>query len=349
MKKKVFCAGALALWFLLFCTFFSLRVEEMMTPRVVSVRPSKMANSTKEVLSLDCLFQNETGEVCLYSLYEGVGWEDGQRAALTPPDQYEIDLKSGNVPIRAAGPFVGGAVKPPLLGEQVRLIESGDPVSDHWLALCPGGTGRQKPLSNGAELEAQTENLLMVSVPQGFAPFMENRAKFQLFSTTVFDKDPETVYSLNEVESFLRQTKLLALLGGILLFVLLLWAWSCFLLRNPRRHKKLLAVNGGIYALSLAAIPLLLSRVDLPQSILPQQVIVDISHYQAEFGAIFSALRQLAGQGSQTAQDLLSAAGETKAACFLILAAGALLSAVVVLVEQSARIPRGKHAARAKR
>ncbi len=354
MKKKVFCAGALALWFLLFCTFFSLRVEDMMTPRVITVHPSQLPNSTKSALSLDCLFQGEDGQVCLYSLYEGVGWEEGLRVALTPPDLYEIDLQSRNIPISTGGQFIGRAAKPLQPGEEVFSITVGEPESDRWLALCPGGTARQRELPDGAEIEAQTDNVLLVSVPDGLSPFAENQARSRLFTTTALDSDPEAVYSLNDVESFLGQILLLAGLGAVLLFTVILWAGSCRLLKKPEKYKLPLLLNGALFLLSMAALPLLLNAIDLPQSLLPASVIVDIAHYRAEFGGIFSALRLLAGEGSQTAQDLLSRAGALPFLSAAILFAGifaacALLFTSMALAGRSARSPRGKHAAHAKR
>lgn len=352
LKKNVFCAGVLALWFLLFCTFFSLRVEDMMTPRVVAVQPSQLPNSTKSVLSLEYLFPNEDGQACLYSLYEGIGWEEGPRAALTPPALYEIDLQNRNISIAAGGQFIGRAAKSPQLGEEVLPITAGEPASDRWLALCPSGTARLKELTNGAEIEAQTDHSLLVSIPDGPSPFAENQARSRLFTTTALDSDPETVYSLNDVESFLSQILLLSGLGALLLFTVILWAGSCRLLKKPEKYKLPLLLNGALFLLSTIALPLLLNAIDLPQSLLPGSVIVDIPHYRAEFGAIFSALRQLAEEGSQTAQDLLSRASVLPFFSAAILFAGifaacALLFAVVVLF--GALSPRGKHAAHTKR
>ncbi len=354
MKKTVFCAGVLTLWFLLFCTFFSLRVEDMMTPRVVAVRLSQLPNSTKSALSLDCLFQSEDGQVCLYSVSEGVGWEDGWRVALTPSDLYEIDLERRRISLQTGGQFIGRAAKPPQLGEEVFPIMAGEPAGDRWLALCPGGMVRLKELPDGAEIEAQTDSALLVSVPDGLTPFAENQARSRLFTTTALDGDPEAVYSLNDVESFLSQILLLSGLGAVILFTVILWAGSCRLLKKPEKYKLPLLLNGALFLLSAIALPLLLNAVDLPQSLLPASVIVDIAHYRAEFNDVFSALRLLAEEGSQTAQDLLSRAGALPFLSATILCAGvfaacALLFTSMALAGRSALSPCGKHAAHAKR
>lgn len=345
MKKKVFCAGALALWFLLFCTFFSLRVEDMMTPRVTVISPARLPNSVDEVLALDCLFQSENDEACLYTLYEGDGWEEGQRVTLVSPGLYAIDLeRSRIISFIGSGVFLNYAAKPPLLGEKAQVIKDLEKGPDHWLAVCPGGMDRLRELPEGCGLEARTDTALLAAVEETPVPFMEARAMSQLFTTTVFDGEQETIYSLNDVEDFFSQIKILALLGGLLLFVVILLAWSFFLLRKPQKYKKCLLANGGVYLLSLIVMPLILNGVNLPQSLLPVQIIVDTSHYQAELSEIFSNLNQLAAQGSQTAKNILDSVGASLWVSAAILLACVLAACAVILMEKRAvskrRAPR---------
>ncbi len=352
MKKKVFCAGTLTLWFLLFCTFLSLRVEEMMIPRVAAVTPAKPMDSMKEALSLDCLSRNEAGEICLYTLYEGSGWEGGWRVGLASPEQYEIDLERRRISLQMGGRFIACAAKPPLPGEEARIVTETEAAEDLWLALCPEGWEEERQPAEGLSVQARAEGLLLVAAPETPQPFMEDQARAQLFGSSVLDPDPGAVYSLNDVESFLGQILLLSGLGALILFAVILWAGSCRLLKKPKKYKLPLLLNGVLFLLSIIALPLLLNAVDLPQSLLPASVIVDIAHYQSEFGDVFSALRLLAGEGSQTAQDLLSRAGVLPFLSAAILFAGvvaacALLFAAVVLAERS--VPPGKHAAHTKR
>lgn len=349
MKKKVFCAGALALWFLLFCTFLSLRVEEMMIPRVAAVTPTKPMDSMKDVLPLECLSRNEAGEICLYTLYEGSGWESGWRVGLAPPNQYEIDLERGRVSLQIGGQFIACAAKQPLPGEEARIVKENETAEGLWLAFCPGGKEGEWQPAEGFSVQARADGWLLVAAPETPQPFMEGRARAQLFGSTALDQDPGAVYSLNDVESFLGQLLLLSGLGALILFTLILWAGSCRLLRKPKKYKLPLLLNGALFLLSTAALPLLLNAVNLPQSLLPTWVIVDIPHYRWEFGDIFSALRLLAGEGSQTAQDLLSQASALPFLSAAVLFAGifaacALLFAAVALVERNALASHGKHA-----
>lgn len=347
MRKKVFCAGVLALWFLLFCTFFSLRVEEMMIPRVEATTPTHPQDSMKEALSLGCLSRNEANEVCLYTLYEGVGWEGGWRVGLAPPGQYEIDLERRRVSLQMGGQFISCAAKPPVPGEEVRIVTEAEKADDLWLALRPGGESREREPQEGFSVEAQTEGVLLAAAPESPRPFMESRARLQLFGATALDQDLETVYSLNDLEHFWDQLRLLAGLGALVLFTLALWGYSCFLWKEPRKNRLPLAVNACLFLFSTAALPLLLNAVDLPQSLLPIQVVTDVSHYQAEFSEIFSALRQLAETGSQTAQEVLEQAGASLWASAAILLAGALAACALVLAERAIgskkRAPRGRH------
>lgn len=351
MQKKVLCAGVLALWFLLFCTFFSLRVEEMMTPRVEAVTPTMPQDSMKEALSLGCLSRNEADEVCLYTLYEGIGWESGWRVGLAPSEQYEIDLERRRVSLQIGGQFVACAAKPPVLGEEVRIVTESEKADDLWLALRPGGKSRDREPQEGFPVEAQTEGVLLAAAPDAPQPFMESRARLQLFGATALDRDLEAVYSLNDLERFLDQLRLLAGLGALMLFTLALWGYSCFLWKEPRKNRLPLAVNACLFLLSTAALPPLLNAVDLPQSLLPVQVVTDVSHYRAELSEIFSALRQLAETGSRTAQEVLEKAGASLWTSAAILLTGVLAACVLVLAERALgpkrRVPKGRHHRRA--
>ena len=89
MKHRVFWASSLVLWLLIFSTFFSLRVEKLMLPKVTLAEPKAPYGVTTYHLPLDCAFQGEQGPL-IFTLYEGLMWEKGTRTMLVDPLTYSF-------------------------------------------------------------------------------------------------------------------------------------------------------------------------------------------------------------------------------------------------------------------
>lgn len=304
MKRKVLCVSSLAVWFLIFSTFFSLRVERWMTPIVTECVPTSSQSSTGARLSLDCLFPDEEGLPVLYQTYEGLGWDAGLRVKRTAPTVYTV--MEDYIVDRGVGRAVQYASKEFTVGERVTVTDLKGDREDLYLAVCPTGVRLREDLPKSVAVLAQTENTLLARAGQAPQIFMPKQAVGELFQRYPFTMPDERVYSLADVDSFFSALPLAALLPGIMLFVLLLWGFSFFFLKDVKKNRSRLLLSGCFVAATLLALPLLLHFLQFPSSLLPKSSIVEVSHYIREFTEIFSSLSHFAAAGVTEAQAVLS-------------------------------------------
>ncbi len=351
MKKKTLCAFALIVWFLLFSTFFSLWVEQTMTPWVSATQGRASQDSMKEHLPLDCLTRDEDGVPVLYQTFEGTGWEEGVRVTLFDPQNYQVTPEKIELEFGTAAPVVRYSSKPLHLGELIHIIETPQSRADALLVICPEGV---PPLKEDApetyRVVEQTDTALLVACEEASVPFLPKEADSALFETDPFLNENRQAYSLTELQEFTGSLRLLALVCGLVLMTLILWAFSCFLVKDAKRNRKLLIVNGGIALAALAAIPFLLHGTKLPSSLLPRTVIVDFGHYSGELSQIFDALKGFGGEGGQVARQAADRAGQMLFLSLGIALAGIAAGVMIILLEKAAlrakRKPKGRHAAK---
>lgn len=325
MKKKVIFLFAFLFWVLAVCTLLALRIEALMTPQVVLVDEHASRNS----LPTDCVFTDESGPH-VFTVVEGSGWNSGTLAQEVPTEYYS--LNGDQLALYAYGDPVQYATKQPRDRYPVRVLKYPQTADDHWL-VCTEESPDLLENTKDISVEQVSGDVLLLAVHGMPSPFMQNRAKTILFEETGSPTASFTIYSMNEVESFLRTLPLLALLVAFLLASLILWGYSCRLIKNARKDRTALLVNGGIVAAFFAGLPFLLNRVELPSSLLPQDNIFDFAHYGKEVSDIFSALQALAADGSEVAAAALSQAQTALWASLAVALAGAALGAVIVAVE----------------
>lgn len=348
MKKKVLCAFALVLWFLLFSTFFSLWVEQTMVPFVTVTESTLTMDFPKPTLPLDCLIPDEEGVPALYQTYEGTGWEEGPRAALTGPQSYMIDLDKIVLEYGGAT-YIRYASKPPETGKPVNVLLNPQEEPDILLVLGTEGISSLKEDSpKSCRIIDKTDNALLVSLEKSSFPFLPKKADSDLFEADPFGGSERQLYSLSEFQSFAGGIRFLSLLPSLALMVFLLWLYSCFLIKNAKQNRRALLVNGIFAVASLLSVPWILSALQLPSSLLPRSSITDLSHYAREFGEISSALEGFAAAGNQTAAAALEAAGQSLTGSLAIVLGGVLLALALIAAEIFLRkmraAPRGKHA-----
>lgn len=322
------------LWLLLFSTFFSLRVEQLMAPDVYAISPNR-----QDQAPLDCLFFDENGMPTLYRVHEETGWEEGLRASVIPAQQYTIgmdyieDVSSGETLIRYAS-------KPPRAGEIVNPIQVRHGRDDCYLSV--GSDPLRKELPENYSVLAEQGNARLVSVTDAAEIFLPDQAAQELFDMNPSMPPQTQVYSLGELEEFTDSLRLLALVFALLLAVAVLWVHSFFLLKDLKRNRTALIFNGSLAAVFLIAVPVLLHILSLPSSLLPTETIVDLGHYRREFSEIFSALRAFTANGNESAAAALSQAQTALWASVGILIAGLVLGVAAVLLERFLRRPRKK-------
>lgn len=336
MKNKVLWAFSMVLFLLVSCTLLSLRIEQLMMPQATKTAPG----FSNPAVAIDSLFVDENG-IHLYRIGEGTGWEQGTRAYEMEPNSYHIT--ENKIGLDYSGDYVVQyASKQPKDGEIVNILQTKGKQDDHWVVTSPMALPPTIPLLKDYTLLEQSENTLFLSTLKSASPFMEDRARSELFGQEIGFLDPNAsqyaVYSVNDLETLLRQLPLLAVLAVFFLFTLLVWLFSFLYIMQPRRHRKLLLINGGVTAAILIAMPFLLNAVQLPSSLLPQDYIFSFSHYTQEFQEAFSALRTFVETGGAEAQSVcagvFSTANSMAAVFFLILGVGVLVSIGTVLMER---------------
>ncbi len=335
MKNKVLWAFSMVLFLLISCTFLSLRIEQLMMPQVIKTAPG----FSNPAVDLDALFVDETGQH-LYRIGKGAGWEQGTRAYELKPNDYRI--MDGKIYPNQSGTYVVHyASKQPKDGEVINILETKETQDDQWLVISSIELPPLADLLSDYTVLEQSENTLFLSASGAPSPFMQGRARSTLFGKGIAFVDPNAsqcaVYSVNDIEAFLRQLPLLAILAAVFLFTILLWLVSFPYLKRPRKYRKVLLLNGGLAVAMLIAMLFLLGAISLPSSLLPQDCVFDFGHYSWEFGLFFSALRSLAATGGTDAQSVgaavFSTADSALTDSLAVLLGGIILASALVAAE----------------
>lgn len=332
MKRKSLWVFALVLWLLVFSTIFSLWVEQIMVPWVTVTRPVKASSGETGRISLDCLQENEAGSPVIYQTYEGTGWEEGTRISIMPQDSYRIleefiQVDSSYLPI------VRYFTKTPEAGQPVNMISKTQSISDTLLVLSPEPLAPLKEeIPENYQILDQTDTALLVSSEKTDLPFLPNKAESELFSIDPNQLSRKKVYSFAEVEEFAGKLLLLVLCMSFVLVTLILWGFSCTLLKDLKKHRRALLLNGSLAVGFLLATPFLLNAAQLPSSLLPQKVIVEFGHYIQEFSQLLPALKAFSNQPE--ARALLSHVSAMPWVSLGILVLGILFAVGIVLLEK---------------
>lgn len=295
MKKKALCIFILVFWLVGACTFLSIKVEEQMIPQVTKTRADTMAAEPK--LPLDCLQTDETGTY-LYTLYEGTGWEAGTRVSDTLGD-YEL-REDGIVVSSGWGDYIQYTSKPLKNGELVNVAHPSGDQEGRWLAVFPEGRPEDLELPEGLEIEEENDHVVQLLVSKDSQPFMEAQAKSRVPALA-----GAKVYSFSDMDCLLDNFTGFGLLLLVLAFTVTLWAFSCFLSKDALRNRWYLTANLAIGVVLLACVPLILSTISLPSSLLPQRQITDLGYFAGELDQFFSGLKSFAPAASSS--GLLSA------------------------------------------
>ena len=345
MKRKVLCVFSLVVWVLVVCTFLSSKIEEQMTAQVVTVDRAPLGN----ILPMESLFYDKTG-YHLFEMVEGTGWESGLRARELGDQSYSIIDNEGNEDDEnddtqqvSASPSYNAKLiqfssRPLKDGELAEEVNGKETAEDTYLAIFPEAIPELDSLPNSFRLESRTDTALLLSASSAAQPFMETRARSQLYQVAELRPyiHPMTatetrVYSLLAVEQFMENVPRLALLFVMLLFPVALWVEICISSRVQKGRKGIIYVNLAIAALDAACIPQLLDTIDLPSSLLPTDMIFDFGHYISEFRQMFDALKTF--EGNQNAQSAFQAAENAQYMAYTTLLAGLLLAIVVITLE----------------
>lgn len=319
MKRKVLCFFSLILILLVFFTIVSPKVEDEMYTLVDARKGEGKGNRNFSVGTIAIVWENSNDR--LFNIVEGDGWESGLRLAEIPSayfDRYESHVELG------AGTeywYVYSASREPVLGSAVSVVET-ERGEDTYLLWHPESISNLDRLPNSMDVIAHEDNVALISNWGATFPFFEHNIWYTLKGKI---GNELRVYSLHDVQQFVRALPWVTGIASVLIVCLMFWAAS-FLL--PLK-KGALWVNGLLIAGSLGSLFWLTTKFDLPASLIPKESILDISHYQQTFERIFSSLENL---GSNMLQGTMSMAMST---CMVVLALALLLTALIIAVEAS--------------
>lgn len=330
MKRRVLCSLALTLYLLAAATLLSRWIErEMITQVQLREVPYDRYSGQTVELPLSSVFQDET-TFYLYEVVEGVGWEQGDRIQILPTSNYQADMVNGIAYLTCNRDYrvVRSASRPPRVGEKVEILKNVRLTEDRYLAIYKGNIPKpnDRPFGKlvyGMEPVAQSDHVLLLSAIRTNTPFLEHYIK----GTSIITDAARRIFSLSDVECFLKQLSMLAALAALVIAPVELWAWSCCLLRRERRG--LVAVNAVLAAVAVFLTFRLLGRIDLPSSLMPRENIFELDYYAQELRTVADALREL----GNPAPDIFAALETARQSILRTSLAGLLFPPVVITLE----------------
>lgn len=292
MKKRTIWICALVIYLLVVCLILSQKIDNEMQNQVI-IRPITVTEKSTGIfsLSVDCLFP-EYPTTVLFRLSPGTGWHDGLRVARLEAQEYHVDPVQLSVEVLTTKDMqvIRHAAHYPRPGEKARVVQQSS-REDQYLLLYQ----RFMPPwaeTEGFSLMAENETARLLSVADGGDPFMEDQAqeRLQKIEFTFW-----RIYSLQDVSHFLETLPMLAGVAAILWAMLVLGVQCCALAENLEQRRTLW-YSAGLEALLMLALMLLLGRISLPGSLLPEDSILNFKFYAQELDTIFGTLTAL-GQG----------------------------------------------------
>ena len=279
MKRNVLRLFSLLLILLLYVTLVSPKVEEEMST-LVEARHGIGTKSNRNIVVGKIAITWKHSDDVLYNIVEGSGWESGLRVAEIPSDYY--DLYSGHVELGAGTDYwyIYSASREPVPGNLVTLAEEIRKEEDRYLIWCPEKLENLDKLPNSMEILKKSKNAVLVKMRQATFPFFEHRIWYSLKDVLGTDV---RIYSMKETEDFLKAIPWILGIFVILLSVLVLW-WRAW------KKEKWNRWNFVWIAVLLGLLPCLTNQFDLPASLMPENCILDFSHYIQTFKRIFSSL-----------------------------------------------------------
>lgn len=321
MKRRVLCVFLLILYLLVVCTMLSAKIEEEMSTLVkVEKRTSSRQTGRSMTINIRAVYTDSEGDH-LYEVREGEGWDNGLRTYDVPG--FGINMVDGVATLY--GPrdyvFVRAASRQPRDGELATIVEEFETGKDTYLYYYKHGIPTEWDLPPYLTVIAQSENALLMENSEGTFPFLPHLAKTWTVTTDMANR----VFSLSEVCLFLNELPKVTLaftLFGMGLILLLI----SFLLLNDR---KLLYGNTVAIVTMTGLWGLVLSKIDLPASLLPSSNILDLEYYKNEMILIGEELECMAGQ-SYNISELMN---DIQQQCVCVLYTGLLFVGVIAIFE----------------
>lgn len=282
MKKKTACIFSLVLYLLITCTILSCWVEAQMTTKV-HIKELENKKGSLQFRSA-VLFTDEKGQ----HLFEAVQGTSGLLPREIHQEKWSFNPMGG---IRFDGEdpnytMILSASRNPKEGEKIIAVEEFTEQPDQLLCLYPDGIPEELFLPKGTAILAQSETALLLEVGNAQSPFFEHAAKGMSVSLSEADR----IYSLRDVITFQNALPYLVLAAVMIFAGIVLWAISCVLSIAVDSHKRAIRIIIVLTAAIFCALAILLSRIELPASLMPPDNIFDFQHYTKELVSVFYSL-----------------------------------------------------------
>lgn len=293
MKRRTICICFFVFYLLVACLLLSRKID-WETQNQVILRSVAVTEKSGNyfVISDDCIFTQYPSEM-LFKLEDGTGWQDGLRVFQMDVNEYNIDSVQQRVEINTSQnlQIIRHAVHFPRAGEKAREIHQ-DTREDRYLLLFPYGKQPYTEQLAGITMLADGGNACLLSVADGGDPFLEDQAKERLQSPEAASWQ---IYSLRDVEDFLKTLPKLAGVAGVLWAMIVLGIYCCILV-GRMDWRRIFWWNVGLEALLILTLVLMLRSITLPGSLLPSDSILNFRYYVQELDTIFETLTQFSQQ-----------------------------------------------------
>lgn len=307
MKKRVLRLFSLILYLLCVCTILSWKIEtEQMSLVQYEARATEESRTSTDV-RIGAIFTDVDGVDHLFQVVDGTGWEAGLRIEELSPEIWSVGVNPNGQPYaRILGGanyrIVTSAARQPRDGEKAQVVTDFETAADTYLALYPDGIAEPLKLPDQLTLARQGENALLLTCQEGQLPFLPSSIK----AASITTGEARRIFSLTEAAQLLQALPIAAVLPGLVLLGLVLWAISCLLSLRMHQTYGLVYLNIALIATSLGALYWVAASFDLPASMLPPEGIFQWRYYAEAYTQILEALKSL-GMGDHPLFSLLPA------------------------------------------
>lgn len=314
MKKNTIYIYSLILILLITCTIFSNKIEEEMTLDAVVIKAESSPIRPLHV-PIGCLFYDEEG-YHLYGIYEGIGWEEGTRVKEIPKSEYEISgnyvvlkqLKTKPVSKNMANGIrnpengiiewniIKTASRHPRVGELVCDYDKASLEEDIYLAIYINGIPKDYNVDPVyGEIIATNDNAILILYKRAIKPFMVHNVKeiLEVDQTSKLTGENWKLFSISEIEEFLKSMRYIGILGILIISCLVLWVFSCLLAKDKNHYFKYIILNSCVIIGLLVCMIIVIQKIDMHSSLLPTDNIFNFKFYKEEFSAIYDSLKGL--------------------------------------------------------
>ena len=279
-----FCrALAVALVVLVECTVLSGFISREMAIQVEGVPPQTDRAAGTNSLPLDAFHQEEDGTF-LYLLEESAGLTQGMELRRVPADILGMEGdRAFTTGLEDRGTYALYGSRP--LEDEARAVElaAQDPAPDTYLLWAPAGVELSL---NAASAPVDGGTVYLLPQEEAAQPFLAQRELASLVPAEV--RDQCRLFSFREIQQFAQALPWVGLAVILMVAPLVCCAGLCLSL--GRKKTVPLLLWAGLMAASLAGLGAVLAKLELPPSLLPEEILLDLSSWASTFSLLGKSL-----------------------------------------------------------